>query len=489
MNSRAVIRVRMAPSPSGFFHIGSARTALYNWLFARHSGGEFILRVEDTDAKRSSEDMIGVILDGMKWLGLDWKEIHYQSRRTELYRQYLRQLLDRDLAYYCYCDPKELEKERIDAYQKKVNWQYDRRCLKLTAEERLTREKAQGRGAVRFLVPDRAVAYNDIVHGDIRREAKDIEDFVIFRPDQTPTYNFACVVDDHDMGITHVIRGHDHITNTPKQVLLCESFGWSPPQFAHLPLILGKDKSKLSKRHGAVSIMEYKEQGFLPEAVFNYIALLGWSPGDNREIMGREELVAAFTLERINSANAVFDVEKLEWMNQQYLLGYHAEPTRNDDRILKLYGPVIVQMGFATEAQIDQDRRRIIDICDLMAPRIKRLGEMQKAAYFFVDDFPCDDALVRKHRSERTLAILGAFMVVLRELPAEDFGDPAKGPALIEACLKDFAQNGNLKPKEIIHPLRVAISGTDAGPGLYEMMQLVGKDRVKRRIEKFLSQK
>lgn len=475
----------MAPSPSGFFHIGSARTALYNWLYARHTGGEFILRVEDTDVKRSSEDMIGVILEGMKWLGLEWKEIYYQSRRTELYRQYLQQLLDRNLAYYCYCDPKELEKERIDAYQKKVNWQYDRRCLKLTAEERLVREKAQGCGAVRFLVPARAVAYHDIVHGDIRREAKDIEDVVIFRPDQTPTYNFACVVDDHEMGITHVIRGHDHITNTPKQVLLYESFGWSPPQFAHLPLILGKDKSKLSKRHGAVSIMEYKEQGFLPEAVFNYIALLGWSPGDNREIMGREELVAAFTLERINSANAVFDIDKLEWMNQQYILGYHAEPTRNDDKILKLYGPVIVQMGFATEEQIDQDRRRIIAICDLMAPRIKSLGAMSKAAYFFVEDFPYDEALLKKHLNEQARNIMRRYVEVLRDMPDTEYRD--KKGAMIEASLKSFAENNGFKSRDIIHPLRVFISGTDAGPGLYEIMQLVGKEKVIRRIESCLS--
>lgn len=411
MDSLNKVRVRMAPSPTGSFHIGSARTALYNWLFARHSKGKFILRVEDTDAKRSSEEMIQVILDGMKWLGLDWEETYYQSKRSALYQEHVKMLIDKGLAYFCYCDPQKLEQERKDGYARKINWQYDRRCLKLTPDERSAKEKAKVPSAVRFLVPDHPVAYHDIVHGEIKREARDIEDFVIFRHDNTPTYNFACVVDDHDLDISHVIRGHDHITNTPKQVLLYEAFNWQIPQFAHLPLILGKDKSKLSKRHGALSVLEYREQGFLPEAVFNYIALLGWSPGDDREIMGGQELVERFTLERINSANAVFDLEKLEWMNQQYIMQLPR------GKYFTELIPYLVKYKLMTAEEIEEKKEWFEMVCDVMQKRLKVLTDIKKVAYFFIDDYPYDEAVLKKHLNAKTLDTMRAYLEVLKSEP------------------------------------------------------------------------
>jgi glutamyl-tRNA synthetase len=270
----------MAPSPTGLFHVGSARTALYNWLFARHHNGQFILRIEDTDTARSSEEMIDVIKDGLRWLKIDWDEEYYQSQRLTRYAACARQLVDAKKAYYCYCRPEDLQREKQEAYRNKKDWRYDRRCLHLSAAERVEKERSGIPGAVRFFVPDHPVAFHDVVLGEITREQSNIEDFIILRADGTPTYNLACVIDDHDMKITHVIRGADHVTNTPKQVLLYEALAITQPVFAHLPLILGKDKAKLSKRHGAVSLMEYRDQGFLPEAIFNYLSLLGWSPGD-----------------------------------------------------------------------------------------------------------------------------------------------------------------------------------------------------------------
>jgi len=475
MNSNQV-RIRMAPSPTGFLHIGSARTALYNWLFAKHNNGRFLLRVEDTDIKRSSENMIQVILDGMKWLGLDWDEIYYQSKRLAIYQNYVEKLLEKGFAYYCYCAPKELEKERLDAYKHKINWQYDRRCLRLSTTEREAKENAKIPKAVRFLVPDHSVAFLDIVHSEIRREGKDIEDFVIFRHDNTPTYNFACVVDDHEMEITHVIRGVEHINNTPKQILLYEAFGWQKPQFAHLPLILGKDKSKLSKRHGAVSIMEYQERGFLPEAVFNYTALLGWSPGDNREIMSRKELIQSFTLERINPANAIFDIEKLEWMNQQYIL------QKEGDEITELLIPYILKLNFITSEQLEQEKKRIRDICHQMQPRIKVLSDIKKSAFFFTEDFPYDEKSLNKHLNEKTLRVVRNFLENLKTLPESDFKAPA-----IESLLRSFVQDNNIKAKEIIHPLRIFITGSEAGPGLFETLELIGKNRCISRINNIFS--
>ncbi len=469
------IRVRIAPSPTGFFHVGSARTALHNWLFARHHKGKFILRVEDTDVARSSEEMISVILDGLKWLGLNWDgEIYYQSKRLDIYENYVKKLIKKGLAYYCYCDPQALEKEKKEAYKKKINWQYDRRCLKLSDDERAKKEKSKIPKAVRFLVPNNPIAYIDLIHGEIKREGQDIEDFVIMRHNNVPTYNLACVVDDHEMGISHVIRAVDHITNTPKQILLYKAFGLPKPEFAHLPLILGEDKSKLSKRHGAVSLRWYEDQGFLPDAMVNYLALLGWSPGDDKEIMERNELINRFTLEHINPANAVFDIRKLEWMNQQYIMQLQRIDFREK---LKSF---ITGSSLMTEDEIELKKQWYMDVCDLMQPRLKKLSDIDgNGRYFFRNDFKYTNEVLDKHLNSETLGLINQY------LPEVEKIQPFEA-ARIETKIRTYATEHNMKVSKLIHPLRVFITGSAGGPPLFDTMELIGKERCIKRIKKIL---
>ncbi|PYR69649.1 MAG: glutamate--tRNA ligase, partial [Acidobacteria bacterium] len=311
-----MVRVRFAPSPTGYLHVGGARTALFNWLFARRHGGSFILRIEDTDTERSSAEMVTGILDGMGWLRLDWDEgpgiggphaPYFQSQRYDRHRAAAASLVAAGRAYYCYCSAERLREERERAEARGEAWQYDRRCLHLTPEEIAANEAARLPHAIRFKVPSGKTAFDDVVHGHIEFDAAHIEDFVIVRSDGHPIYHLSASVDDIDMAITHIVRGDDHISNTPKHVLLFRALGAQLPVFAHVPLILGADKQRLSKRHGATSVMEYERQGYLRDALVNFLALLGWSPGDDRELMSREELIEAFTLEGITGSNAIFD--------------------------------------------------------------------------------------------------------------------------------------------------------------------------------------
>lgn len=470
------VRVRIAPSPTGFFHVGSARTALYNWLFARHHNGVFILRIEDTDIERSSESMIQVILDGLSWLGLDWDEGPFrQSERVDMHKDCIEKLIEKNRAYYCYCDPVELEKQRSEAYKQKKDWKYDRRCLHLSKEEQARKARNGMSGAVRFLVPDHAVNLNDIVYGEVTRAAADIEDFVIRRANGTPTYNLACVVDDNDMRITHVIRGGDHLTNTFKQILLYEALEFPLPRFAHLPLILGTDKSKLSKRHGAVALDEYKEKGILPDALVNYLALLGWSPGDDREIMDQEELIERFSLERINASNAVFDATKLEWLNQKYIMELSSVTFK------KKLIPFIIRSGLMTEEQTQERERWLTDVCDLLQRRLKSLNDVNVTGrYFFKDDFEYDQTALAKHCDKATLEIMAKFLRAIQEIEPFDANH-------IEVWLRKIGDDNSLKPRQWIHPLRVYITGQSGGPGLFETMEVIGKKRCIARIEKVLS--
>ena len=314
------MRVRFAPSPSGTLHVGGARTAVFNWLLARKHAGVFVLRIEDTDRERSTETARDAILDALGWLGLTWDEgPYYQSARVDRHAAAARELLARGAAYRCFCTPDELAAERAAAQLEKRSYVYSRRCRDLGSEESAAREAAGEPCTVRFAVPPGRTEWDDLVHGRTGFENDAIGDFIVLRSDGAAIYNLAVTVDDMDMRITHVVRGDDHISNTPKQILLYRALGVEPPVFAHVPLILGPDKSKLSKRHGAVAVTEYREQGFLADACVNFLALLGWSPGDDREVMTRSELAEAFTLERITGKSAVFDVEKLAWLNGQHL--------------------------------------------------------------------------------------------------------------------------------------------------------------------------
>jgi glutamyl-tRNA synthetase len=321
-------RVRFAPSPTGYLHVGGARTALFNWLYARRHGGTFVLRIEDTDVGRSSDDMVAGILEGLRWLGLDWDEgpevggphaPYFQSGRLERYRALAEGLVTDGHAYYCYCTQERLQQERQAAEAAGGGWMYDRRCLSLSPEQIAEYEATGVARAVRFRVPPGETRFDDLVKGPITFGHAHIEDFVLLRSDGYPTYQLSVVADDVDMGITHVVRGDDHISNTPKQQLLYEALGAPPPRFGHVPLILGPDKKRLSKRHGATSVTEYARQGYLSAAMVNFLALLGWSPGTDKEIFTTEELIGAFTLEGISGGNAVFNVEKLDWMNAQHI--------------------------------------------------------------------------------------------------------------------------------------------------------------------------
>jgi len=466
----------MAPSPTGFFHVGSARTALYNWLFARHNKGTFILRVEDTDIDRSSENMIQVILDGLTWLGLNWDdEPLYQSTRLALYKKYVDILLENNLAYFCYCQPEDLEKEKQKAYQEKKDWQYDRRCLHLSSQEKEEKEKTGIPKAIRFSVPDSAVSYQDLVYGDITREGHDIEDFVIMRANGMPTYNLACVVDDHDMKITHVIRGADHITNTPKQVLLYKALEFELPEFAHLPLILGADKSKLSKRHGAISVMEYRSMGYLPEAFVNYLALLGWSPGDDTEIMTMKDMVVRFDLERINTSNAVFDPRKCEWINQQHIMKLSPQTYK------QTLEPFVLSAGLLGKQELMEKDLWFSRVCSLLHPRLKVLNDVDTAGrFFFKENFAYDRKALQKFTSEETITLIRAMLPVIGDT------NPFKAEN-IETTLRAFSDTKGWKVKQWIHPLRVFTTGSVAGPPLFDVLELIGKERVVQRIQKILN--
>src|SRR3954469_4143840 len=394
-------RVRFAPSPTGYLHVGGARTALFNWLFARRHGGAFVLRIEDNDTERSSWDMVTGIVDGLRWLGLDWDEgpdvggphaPYFQSQRLDRYRTRAYALVERGLAYYCYCAPDDLQRGRADAEARGEAWAYDRTCLRRPPEE-LARLEADGAPrAVRFKVPAGETTFADLVRGTIVFANENIEDFVVLRSDAQPTYHLSVVVDDVEMEITHVVRGDDHISNTPKQVLLYQAFGSPPPAFAHVPLILGPDKKRLSKRHGATSVTEYERLGYLPEAMVNFLALLGWSPGGDREVLSRDELISLFALEGISGGNAVFNPEKLDWFNQQHLM--RLAP---DDLAIRVR-PWLETAGLWRDDYLGVRHAWFFAVLELLRPRARRLPDFaHQGELFFKEEIDYDSSAVDKH--------------------------------------------------------------------------------------------
>ena len=473
-------RVRFAPSPTGYLHVGGARTALFNWLYARHNGGIFVLRIEDTDVERSSWEMVAGILDGMKWLGLDWDEgpevggphgPYFQSERLDRYREAAARLIAAGRAYYCYCNPDDLKAKREAAEQAGQSWSYDRACAVLSNEEISDREAAGAPRAIRFRMPDGATAYDDVVHGRIEFDNSVLEDFVVLRSDRYPTYHLSVVVDDIDMGITDVVRGDDHISNTPKQVLLYEALGAPVPRFAHVPLILGPDKRRLSKRHGATSVMEYARQGFLPEAMFNFLALLGWSPGNDRELFTREDLVTAFSLDGISSSNAVFNPEKLEWFNSQHIARL------TGDEITPRIEPVLREMGVWDDALRGERREWFHRVIEILKPRAKKLRDLaEQGRYFFTDPAEYDEAAVKKHLAAPGLAV---HVAAWRETLA---GVDPFSPAAIEAALRACAESQGIKAATLIHATRVAVTGQGVSPSLFDVVALVGRDTTVQRL-------
>ncbi len=469
-------RVRFAPSPTGYLHVGGARTALFNWLFARHTGGTFILRIEDTDFERSSEEMVEGILEGMRWLGLRWDEgPFFQSQRLDLYKATAAKILASGQAYPCFCTKDELEQRRKESAEAGRPPMYDRRCRRIPREEAKVRMAKGEPAALRFAVPEEgSTSFDDAVFGPVEFANSEIEDFVLLRSDGIPTYHLSVVADDIDMRLTHIIRGADHISNTPKQVLQYRALGAELPVFAHVPLILGPDKTRLSKRHGATSVMAYKQMGIVPEAFRNFLSLLGWTPGGikdaqgkDREIFSSEELIKLFTLDGISKSNAVFDNDKLAWFNAEFI---RALPVDELSRSLQ---------PFFDEAGLNVSPEKLLAVTPLIRERIKFLRDAVSAAdFFFVEELaPYDAADLIPQKGDAALA--RRILEHARELLATVAFDHAS----LEQALREGAAALGVKTGPMFQPIRVAVCGRKNTPPLFESMAVLGRDTCIARIQ------
>jgi len=463
-----VVRVRFAPSPTGHLHIGGARTALFNWLFARHHNGKFILRIEDTDRSRSTEEYIESIIEAMKWLGLDWDEGPFrQTDRTEIYQKYAYKLLEEGKAYRCYCTPEELEERRQKAMKEGKPPRYDRRCREI-------REILDKPFAIRFKMPvEGETVVHDLVKGHVTFKNSELEDLVILRSDGTPTYNFCVVVDDYEMEISHVIRGEDHLNNTPKQIHIYHALGMNPPNFAHIPMILGKDRSRLSKRHGATSVLAYRDEGYLSDAVVNYLVRLGWSHGD-QEIFTREELIKYFNLEQVGKANAVFDSEKLLWLNSEYI------KLTPEDKLYELVKPFLIKECYLNEGD-SIDLKWACKAIKSLKERCRTLKELAHAMrYYLLDYVDIEPKAREKYINTETIPIIKEITEKLAQL--NDFTQDK-----IEKIFMDMVNERGLKLAQIAQPIRVVITGSTVSPGIYEVLEIVGKEKTLKRLRRIIN--
>ncbi|MDX1432258.1 MAG: glutamate--tRNA ligase [Gammaproteobacteria bacterium] len=455
------VRTRFAPSPTGYLHVGGARTALFCWLFARRHGGTFILRIEDTDRERSTQESVDAILDGMAWLGLDYDEgPFYQTQRFDRYREYVQRLLDEDKAYYCYCTPAELDAMRADQRERGIKPRYDGRC-----RARSGPPPAGVDPVVRFKNPvDGNVVIDDLIKGRIVISNGELDDLVIARPDGTPTYNFTVVIDDLEMAITHVIRGDDHVNNTPRQINIFEALGATPPAYAHVPMILGADGQRLSKRHGAVGVMQFRDDGYLPDALINYLVRLGWSHGD-QEIFSREELCELFDLTEVNRAASVFDFDKLNWLNAHYI--------KNADT--KMLAALLREQ--LDKCGVDVDEGPDLEVLvDVQRDRAKTLAEMAEKSLFAFGDL---DGYVEKAARKHLKPAAAAGLAAVRERLAQV--DPWQMEP-IHAAVVATAESEDIKLGKLAQPLRVAVTGSDMSPSIDATLLLVGQARSLERI-------
>ena len=475
------LKVRFAPSPTGPFHIGGARSALFNWLVARHADGTFLVRIEDTDLKRSTKESEENIKDSLKWLGMNWDEgidvggphgPYRQTERLDLYKKEVQRLLDEGKAYYCYCSAEELEKSRkaqLDAGKTPI---YDEHCRLLTEEEK-ARYEAEGRKpVVRLKVrKDGVFAFDDMVRGHVEFQAAGVGDFIIMKSDGIPVYNFAVVIDDAFMEVTHVIRAEEHLSNTPRQLAIYEALGYKPPKFGHISLILGEDHKKMSKRHGATSVTEYRNMGYLPEAVVNYLALLGWTPKGEQEIFTEEELIKQFSMKRVSSNDAVFDINKLNWINFQYMKKLDA------DQLYDLIFPFLVKAGYVEESVTEEKKDWLKKVIWFMKDHIYFAGQAADELRFFFEDMPAltDEAILSIMKAETSGKLLKAF---IEDLKALETFDQAEIKKCFNACMK--AQG--IKGKAAYEPTRIALTGATQGPGMFEMMELFGREKTMDRL-------
>jgi nondiscriminating glutamyl-tRNA synthetase len=481
------VRVRYAPSPTGHLHIGNARTALFNYLFARNQKGKFIIRIEDTDKKRNIEGGEESQLKYLKWLGIDWDESidvggeygpYRQSERNHIYKKYYEDLLERGLAYKCYCTEEELEKEREEQLARGEMPRYSGKCRHLTDEERAKLEKEGREPSIRFKVPSGKVyKFNDMVKGEVAFESDGIGDFVIVKKDGTPTYNFAVAIDDHLMKITHVLRGDDHISNTPKQLMIYEAFDWEPPVFGHMTLIVNENRKKLSKRDETIIqfIEQYEELGYLPEAIFNFIALLGWSPVGEEEIFSKEEFIEMFDPDRLSKSPAVFDKQKLAWMNNQYMKKLDL------DKVVELALPHLIKAGRLPENMTEEQKhwaRRLISLYHEQMSYGAEIVELSEL--FFKEDIQYDEEAQAVLAEEQVPEVLKAFLAEIQQL--ENFAADE-----IKAAIKSVQKTTGQKGKKLFMPIRVATTGQTHGPELPLAIELLGKEKVVSRIEKLVN--
>jgi glutamyl-tRNA synthetase len=471
------VRVRFAPSPTGYLHVGGLRTALYNYLFARRSGGKFVLRIEDTDRSRYVPGAVEMIVESLRWAGLDYDEgpeaggphaPYFQSERLAHYREAADRLVASGRAYPCFCTAERLLAMRKDRQKDQQSTKYDRFCLRLSPQEVEARKAAGEPFVIRMRIPDeRAVVVSDIVRGRVEFGTDVLDDQILLKSDGYPTYHLANVVDDHLMEITHVIRGEEWLSSTPKHVLLYRYFGWDPPRFAHLPLLLGADRSKLSKRQADVAVSDYRTQGYYPEALVNFVALLGWNPGYDRDFFALADLVSEFSLERVGKSGAIFDLEKLRWLNAEYLR------RRSPSELLDELKPLLAEKGVAGFGDA-----HLLRIVELMRERITFVREiLEKAGWFFADPTEYDAETVTKRWRP------GSRDLLLRLLPVVE-AESSFDAATLETAVKAFSDREGVKVSDLVHPLRLACTGMGAGPGLYALMETLGREACERRIRK-----
>jgi len=474
--SALIPRLRFAPSPTGYLHVGGARTALFNWLYARKFGGQFLLRVEDTDKARSTEESTRAIFEGLSWLGLQWdEEVVYQGANLERHRADAQRMLDNGTAYRCFCTQAELAERRAAAEANGESFKYDRRCDRLPADE-IARRVADGVPfTVRFRVPDGSTSWNDIVHDEIEFPNKDIEDFIVLRTDGTPIYNLAVVSDDIAMEITTVMRGDDHISNTPKQIMLYRALDAGLPRFAHLPMIHGLDGKKLSKRHGATAVGDYQHLGILPGAMLNFLALLGWSPGNDIEVMSLDRMVELFDTDGLQKKAAIFDPKKLEWMNGQHL---NLIPT---PELLARVAPAMEAAGLATVAELERRREWFVGLLELLKVRARTIDDIvRQAVPYFHETITYDADAVAKQWKDR--AATADILVQTRQ--ALEVATPWEAAAL-EESLRVLAERLGFGEKagKVFQPMRVALTGLAASPGIFDVLLVLGRERSLARLD------
>jgi glutamyl-tRNA synthetase len=482
------VRVRYAPSPTGEPHVGNIRTALFNWLFARHEGGSFVLRIEDTDQTRLVPGALGKVLESLRWLGLEWDEgpevggpygPYLQSERLETYHRYANQLLESDWAYLCYCTPERLEALRTEQARLKQPPRYDRHCRELSDEERRERVERGSKAVVRFKTPlEGKTSFTDVVREDVAFENATLDDFIIIKSDRYPTYHLANVVDDHLMEISHVLRAEEWLPSTPRHLLLYQALGWQPPLFAHLPMLLGKDRSKLSKRHGATSVLDYAEQGYLPDAMFNFLGLLGWSLDDHTEIIAREQFIQHFSLERIVKSAAIFDADKLTWMNGVYMRSLSPE------RLAALVRGRL-ERDLPPDVPRPLDEGYVLRMVPLIRERVKRLDDLKRFAEFFFlgDDLDYSvSELLGKAFAGRPQDAVDA----LRPVPETVKSVEPWNEESLERALRSLAEDRSIKAGDLFMLIRVAVTGSPVAPPLFQSMAVLGRERCLARLSRAL---